>query len=185
VIGRKFSEAKALASTFGQKFGDSLPESIDASTRLDSGLTVWHIDIDRPMLVSKNFIWPRGVQVVVLVNPACRFSRNFFDSLRNDKSLRKIFKNAVYLIPPHSGLQFDLVREWNRANTEFQMVLAEARRDWPDVQHWETPVFYLYSNGKLVEYIIGWPEAGNRHAIYRAFKRASAQLTGDLSLNGF
>ena len=58
-------------------------------------------------------------------------------------------------------LDYDVLEAWNTAHTDQSIVLARHKADWPMIDSWETPSFYLLHDGQEVAQFSGWPREGN------------------------
>ena len=80
--------------------------------------------------------------------------------------------SAIWLAPVDMQLYFDKVQAWNRDQSTAQVVIARHRRDWPMVDDWSTPNFYLIQDGVTLDHFSGWPlDGSNRQRLIRMLDR--------------
>ncbi|WP_230430397.1 hypothetical protein [Xanthomonas melonis] len=101
----------------------------------------------------------RADTLVAIVHPHCRFSASAMGDLRNHPLLRGI--TLVWLAPVGLHLDDEVLRTWNKAHADQSIVLARHAADWPMIDGWSTPTFYLMHDGNVVDRFSGWPQEGN------------------------
>lgn len=63
-----------------------------------------------------------------------------------------------WLTPVDGDLQLPLITDWNASHEDQALLIARHERDWPFVQVWDTPQFFIFSNGTLQLHLDGWNE---------------------------
>lgn len=110
-------------------------------------------------LVRKEFLFS-DYDIIVVSHPLCHFSNDARSFIKNSK-YRAVFESAsLWVIPPSGSMYIEKVFNVNKDSSlpfEYFYVMNE----WPEIERWDTPSFYFYSNGLLVYTFSGWPEEGN------------------------
>lgn len=107
----------------------------------------------------------QGTRLIVVSHPLCAFSRRAMEAIANDAELRAMLPPTTWLAPVEQRLHLDVVSAWNRTHPATPVVLARRRDDWPMIDEWSTPQFYLVRNGGLVAKLTGWPVQGHREQL--------------------
>lgn len=113
-----------------------------------------------------------GPAIVVITQPACRFSQNAFRTIEGDTELHALFAEHARLIAP-SPRRFDvaLFQQWNREHPDLAMRLAYDRAQWPQLETWSTPTFYFFRDGRLQAIVEGWPEGGRKDEVLASARK--------------
>lgn len=101
--------------------------------------------------------------LIAVVHPHCGFSRRAMDALRGSPLLQGL--TVRWIAPVGRRIDYDVFVEWNAAHADQSIVLARRTADWPMIDDWATPTFYLLRNGKLVAHFSGWPKDGNQELL--------------------
>lgn len=95
--------------------------------------------------------------VLILGHPACGFSREAAAWMRTIAPERRP-SMVRWLTPVDGDLQLPLITDWNASHQDQALLIARHERDWPFVQVWDTPQFFIFSNGTLQLHLDGWNE---------------------------
>ncbi len=95
--------------------------------------------------------------VLILGHPACGFSRKAAAWMRTIAPERRP-SMVRWLTPVDGDLQLPLITDWNASHQDQALLIARHERDWPFVQVWDTPQFFIFSNGTLQLHLDGWNE---------------------------
>lgn len=64
-----------------------------------------------------------------------------------------------------------MIQRWNREHPIASTRLTVQREEWPMIDTWHTPTFYVLENGERAEKIEGWPSEGRRAELIAALAR--------------
>lgn len=161
VSTRHFHRANALARSKPSDRYEPLPffsyNSISSSER-----GVWTVDPTIKVLRLQGLELQKGVRVVVISHPLCKFSRSAAKAISAHPEFRGVMdKHGVWLAPQDRLIHFDTLQRWNRENPESAIDIVDKRTDWPMMGLWSTPTFYFLVDGRVVDEFTGWPEVGN------------------------
>lgn len=121
-----------------------------------------------------------GTHIIVIAHPLCRFSRRAMIDLQSDALLAPVLaRHAIWLAPVDRRLQAKVLIEWNREHPATPLLLARRRSDWPLLEHWSTPNFYLLRDGQVIGRVAGWPSEGNRDALRKLLASAGLLAPDD------
>jgi hypothetical protein len=110
-----------------------------------------------------------GRMVLVVAHPLCHFTVQAADAIAGDGELRDFFAaHSTWVVPPDFRFHLAEIRDWNRHRPAFELALAEDIEEWPAITTWNTPTFYFFERGRLVETVEGWPEGGRKAALLDA-----------------
>lgn len=111
----------------------------------------------RLVLVNKNgqrqwqhFRFPAGPAIVLVTYDGCGFNANFQQYLQTQPALAKVFASFSIQIAS-VGMQLS-------ENPAIYDVYQHSQ--WPEIDIWDSPVFYFYLDGRLQGSVIGWPKEG-------------------------
>lgn len=168
---RHFDQARAFASLHPRASLDRVPVVADMSTR--QGPTVLLVHAGGSKLERMTVDLETKARIVVVSSPLCHFSQRATRSIESDATLRPLFHDhAVWVVPSDQSTPFRTVAKWNQAHPRESMTVAYRREEWPMVDRWETPVFYFFQKGHVVDKVIGWPVAGRKAEIRRGLRRS-------------
>lgn len=170
---RAFGQARELARTHDLPLSDALPEVVDQRPPGFRGASLLQLTPGESAVARVPFEASSGNYIVAISHPMCRFTRNAIAAIEADTELTKIFRdNAHWIAPVDRRLHRDVLHAWNKAHPLTPFAIAYRRDDWPELDHWATPTFYFFAQGKLVAKITGWPDEGRREDLIAAAKKA-------------
>lgn len=134
--------------------------------------SLWVADADKRELTREPYAPDATAQVVVLAGTDCHYSRNAVRDIDADPVLRELFhKHARWVAPAQDIVGFDALQTWNQAHPSQPLAVASDNAQWPMFRVLETPTFFFYRRGKLVDTVVGWPRDGNAVALRRALRK--------------
>jgi hypothetical protein len=164
---RQFDEL----SKFYSLHKDRLPKPI---TFIDSKIlpyrhSVLVINTSRDS-VSRDVIRLRnGIFIVVVGLPSCQYTQHAVKDIDSNEDLRQLLEsNTSWLAPADQTIDIELFQKWNQTHPRKAMVIAYRASDWPEINDWATPTFYVYRNGVVVAKVSGWPRQGRAEELKRA-----------------
>lgn len=159
VHARLFDRARALQRAYPSEGLEVLPEFRMASGV--EGPTAWSVSPDARRLTEQPIDLTERTTIIVVSHPLCHFSQGAAAAIGDDAVLGPVFaRHALWLAPPASKIDFDLVQQWNREHPEADVSLAIQRDDWPMIDYLGTPTFYFFKDGELAAKVEGWPLDG-------------------------
>ncbi|WP_312770273.1 hypothetical protein [Pseudoxanthomonas mexicana] len=124
--------------------------------RKDLPLLVRAGDAGDPMRL-ENYIWPKGLSVVVVYGPHCAPSRKALTAISGDKELATFFQDrALWLMPVDDDLHVQALGSLAKNGASSNVAVAYNRASWPQIESWTTPMFYFFDDGSLVRVVKGW-----------------------------
>ncbi|MDH5823579.1 hypothetical protein QFW77_11335 [Luteimonas sp. RD2P54] len=170
---RAFDEAAAYLSRHPGLQVEPVPAIAPAGSGADRGPMVYRTDPDEFKLLREHIRIDQGIAVVAVVHPLCNPSRRAMEAILKDVELLDAMKTSVHWVAPQSvRLNFDAVQDWNREHPDIQIGIAHDTHQWPGIDDWSTPHFYLLRDGALLDQFMGWPgEGGNRARLVELLER--------------
>lgn len=167
---RDFDAARRLAQEHPGIDLEPVPlvQPIDAGGRADA----YAIGIEQNRLREID-VATDGDVLLAIVHPLCGFSLRAMQDLRNSPLLRDT--TLVWMAPVAQRLYYDVLQQWNVEHPDQEIVLARATADWPMIDDWATPNFYLLRNGQVLSHFSGWPKTGNWQALRDLLAAGSRQ----------
>jgi hypothetical protein len=119
------------------------------------------LDVAGVELVPREVDISTGLRVLVVAHPGCGYSRKAADAIQADDMLREFFgRHAVWIAPPNREPTNASIINWNIKRPKQRLSVAYRASDWPMINDWSTPMFYLLHDGQLVKTLAGWPADG-------------------------
>jgi hypothetical protein len=173
VGARLLGEAGALAAQHPLPGLEPLPALREAPDLAPGQPTEWVVDPDRRELVRRTADLRAAVQILVISHPMCHFSQAAMRDIEADPALRAVFAaHAHWIAPQDNRLRVDVFGRWNRQHPGQETALAYRRDEWPMLDTWSTPTFYVLAHGAVVAKVEGWPKGGRRAELASALRRA-------------
>lgn len=173
VSGRRFEEARQLASSHRDAGLPPLPAFSDPLPPSNDRATIWRIDADGAAF-TRAAVDLTATQIIVTAS--CHLSQDAAEDISVDPLLGPVFaRHAQWLTLPPGREQIGLARDWNRRFPKAQVAMAYDLREWDMLPDWNTPVFYIVRDGKVIEQAVGWRrgvDAGSRQPLIDALRRA-------------
>ncbi|WP_215407775.1 hypothetical protein [Janthinobacterium sp. JC611] len=158
VAARLFDEAIDYKSNH-PKILQEIPVLIDAGNF--KAPTIMELTSDGKNLLRKEFIFPSGGFVVIVGSPFCHFSMNAMRVIMGDGGVAEKNSGKIrWIAPQDRSNNISALRNWNKLHPETPLSIVYRADDWPQLPSWETPNFYFFNNGVLVDSFAGWPKEG-------------------------
>lgn len=135
-------------------------------------LQEWTIHADGGELEATTFVLPPGPYMLVAASIRCHFSLNSMRALQNFQDLDRLNGRSKWLMRMERQIDFAEIAQWNKAHATFQFSIPRHYAAWTDINRWDTPTFYFFKDGKLVDQFSGWPAEGNMELIKRGMHKA-------------
>lgn len=171
VITRQLERATALSSS-GKAVNDrAVPNFADDASIPPGVPTEWLVDPVKNEIRRQPFVIPQTPFVLVVSSPKCAFSRQAFEDISRDSTLRKdLIAHSRWISPVEGKIDIAAFQAWNSSHPDAAISIANAHRDYPFVDHWATPTFYFLNRGQVVAKVVGWPKGGRIGEIERAMQ---------------
>lgn len=122
--------------------------------------------------------------IVVVSSPLCHFSAAVGRAIASDRRLGLDFENSLWLVPPEGNLHLREIQQWNESHPGMDMALTYQWTDWSRIDGWQTPTFFFFHDGRVVERIVGWPLDGSRKGELLAAAERWRSLHKNVSKSG-
>jgi hypothetical protein len=156
IATRHFEEADALASQV-MPFKRTLPRILGNKMSQQGVL----VPVSNGNLQWTQWESRQGWQLVAMVHPLCGFSRRASAAIANQKRWDDLRSRLRMVVQREAGWYGDAeVREWNLLHPELPIVFQAGAQGWGPFDAYETPVFHILHDGKLVRSISGWTDDG-------------------------
>lgn len=174
IASRAFDEARAFAATRPDLARRPVPKVVDELGPGFRGRSVYRYDAAGKSLVREAAPAPAGLQLVMIVDAGCHYSRDALDALHGDATLRARVRtaNLTVVTLPSAPVQPDFMAAWNAANPSLPMTAPYNVEEWRDLDAASVPRFYLLRDGRVVDQVQGWPQGGNRAALATMLDKA-------------
>lgn len=169
LAARRFDEARAFAAGRPLLAGAPIPQVVDTVAPGFKGRSVFEFDAARNTM-TRRALPARGMELVMVIDGGCHFSRDALQALRDDAALRERLLDAglVLTTPPHAAVDLDFIAGWNLDNPGLPIRIPYHVREWQAVAVAGVPAFILLKDGKPTgRRVSGWPEEGNQAALLR------------------
>lgn len=168
---RELKNAQKFLTTHPDLDTGSLPIVRDVRES-STGPSAIFIDPTVKALYLKNVELGSGPKIIVVGHPLCHFTQNAAKAFALNPRVREAMKKyAVWIAPQDGEIDVDDFRQWNRKYPDLALSIAWKERAWPMIDDWETPTFYFFSNGNLVDKVVGWPKDGNMQALMEGLRK--------------
>lgn len=159
---RRFNEARTYLDRHPSLDVEPVPTIVGSIAAGTGEEHAYAVDQERYRLLPRRFRLSEGTRVVVVSHPLCAFSRSAMQTVESDPVMAAALNgNATWLAPVDTRLHFDEVQAWNRNHPAMPVVIARHREDWPMIEEWATPNFYLLQDGEVLDHFSGWPTDGS------------------------
>lgn len=175
----RYDDAKRLSEDYPDAHLAPLPIFRDSLGASGDRATVWELDGNGTHL-TRAVVDLAPTQV--WVTASCHFSQDAAQDISADPVLAPVFKrHARWMTLPPGSERIDLARDWNRRFPNAQVAMAYDQREWPMLPSWETPVFYIIRDGRVIDSVIGWTRnpAESRQPLIDALSRAGLLTATD------
>ncbi|MCF6288577.1 MAG: hypothetical protein L3J53_04995 [Proteobacteria bacterium] len=123
-------------------------------------------------LITEVFKFSESVEILVVSRSGCHFSQRAANDIAADEPLTRFLKeHSKWLMHPSSRWSISSFADWNKKYPHFATKYIYRAKDFPMIKSWETPVFYFFKNGVIVEQVIGWPKEGRMQELKSYIKK--------------
>ncbi|WP_426700530.1 hypothetical protein ACPPVV_14170 [Rhodanobacter sp. Col0626] len=158
VTRRRFAEAATLVHAHPGMEADAIPELVRQIPSVQGRPTALSVDAPGRRMRREAFDLSGPLRIVVIAG--CHFSEDAARAIDADPQLRPLFaKHAVWLTSP--GESLTQVPEWNRKFPDQPLHVAWQYSDWPMIDRWSMPNYYVFRDGRLVKSFQGWKDLAN------------------------
>jgi hypothetical protein len=157
LLTRQFERAERFIARHPGAAYEEVPR-LEAVDGLPKGLpTAITLDDQRHAMVRQAFDVASPLQIVVVAS--CHFSQDAAKAIQADAQLQPIFaQHAIWLASQSES--FDSVRNWNRQFPTQPIHIAWSNDEWPMLDSWAMPTFYVFRHGQLASRFSGWEDTG-------------------------
>jgi len=150
---RQFAEAKTLAQQHPGMNAGTFP-TFSPSTILPRGWpTALTLDKHSQAMTREAFDPSTPLRIVVVAD--CHFSQDAAHAIEADAQLKPLFaQHAIWLASQEES--FDSAIDWNRKFPDQPIHIAWQNSEWPMLDSWAMPTFYVFHDGKLTKKFSGW-----------------------------
>ncbi|WP_444908951.1 hypothetical protein [Microbulbifer sp. TRSA005] len=172
IATRQFELARDMIKNKNLDYLQAIPKVYRNKEIASNRPTVWQIG--KTSLTQRAFSIPNdGPFVLVVSNPLCNFSISAAKYIVSDRELEMIFSDYSYwLTEPRGKLYIESFLKWSLNYPKLPAGLMHIAPPWPGHPELRsnigTPAFYFFSDGKLTESFVGWPQKGEPTALNNA-----------------
>jgi len=154
VANRQFAAAATLQRGHPKMGAAPLPTFVPNTEALPAGQpTALSIDA-RTHTMHREAVGLDGPLHIVVI-AGCHFSEDAARAIEGDAQLRPLFaRHSTWLSNASSDLAE--VPTWNRQFADLPMLVAWSAREWPMLDSWAMPTYYVFRNGQLAKKFSGW-----------------------------
>lgn len=154
VAGRRFAAAATLQREHPQMGAAPLPTFVPNIGTLPAGQpTALSIDTHAHTMSREAVDLDGPLHIVVIAG--CHFSEDAARAIEGDAQLRPIFtRHSTWLSNASSDLA--AVPAWNRQFADLPMLVAWDAHEWPMLDSWGMPTYYVFRNGQLAKKFSSW-----------------------------
>jgi hypothetical protein len=166
-----FQEAFAISKKYAIEYHENF-YSLVPGTRVGEGWDVWNVDLKTKAIKEEKFALPKGTFVVVIGSPSCGFSRRAAEAIEHDDEMLRAMQGRIkWILSPGAWWGPDDMAEWNTAHPFARFSIPMLPKQLVQIDSWETPTFYVFNDGILVDQFAGWPEEGKKKKLLNALNR--------------
>lgn len=118
-----------------------------------------------------------GIGLVVVAHPGCGFSRAALAAISQDAALRRwLSRHGMFLAPQEQTEDLAAFARWAEANPGLRIRVTYRRDDFPFIDYWSTPNFYVMRDGEVVSRVGGWPRGRDTLVLREALEQAGVRI---------
>lgn len=154
VAGRRFAAAATLQREHPKMGAAPLPTFVPNTEALPAGQpTALSIDTHTHTMHREAVDLDGPLHIVVIAG--CHFSEDAARAIEDDAQLRPLFaRHSTWLSNASSDLA--AVPVWNRQFADLPMRVAWDEHEWPMLDSWSMPTYYVFRNGQLAKKFSSW-----------------------------
>jgi len=157
VASRDFDAANALAGSHPGMDVGIVPIFHKPSSLPRKQPTALTVNAKNGTMTRQAFDLSAPLRIVVVAS--CHFSQDAARAIEADAQLRPIFaSDAIWLASQNE--YFSSVTDWNREFPDQPIHIAWQNSEWPMLDSWAMPTFYVFRHGRLVKKFSGWFDIG-------------------------
>ncbi|WP_444923728.1 hypothetical protein ACJJH9_19340 [Microbulbifer sp. DLAB2-AF] len=174
IATRQFELASNMVEQKSSGYLQVIPEVHRVSEKTSRHPTIWKVE--KNSIKQSAFSIPdNGPFILVASNPLCSFSISAAQHIIVDEELLEIFSEYSYwLTEPRGKLYIEGFLDWSRNYPSLPTGLMHETPPWSELPELRsnigTPAFYFFSDGKFIEYFVGWPREGEPEALNNALR---------------
>ncbi|MGC1548560.1 MAG: hypothetical protein WA777_08520 [Rhodanobacter sp.] len=150
---RQFAEAKTLAQQHPGMDAGTFPAFSQSKTLPQGWPTALTLDKQSQAMSRAAFDLSSPLRIVVVAD--CHFSQDAARAIEADAQLNPLFaQHAIWLASQEEP--FDSAIDWNRKFPDQPIHIAWQNSEWPMLDSWAMPTFYVFHDGKLTKKFNGW-----------------------------
>lgn len=154
VATRQFRQARALAQNHPGMSVAPLPVFHEPSHLPPGRPTALSLGGDGKNMTRQAFDLDTPLRIVIVAS--CHFSKDAARAIKQDPQLQPLFAgHAIWLADQSEPIAN--VEDWNREFPHQPIHVAWQNSEWPKLDSWNMPTFYIFRHGKLVDQWHGWP----------------------------
>jgi hypothetical protein len=152
ISDRQFDAAQALARQH-PSLNLKVPPSVAGIDQPHSGPTMLSIGSAADDVRRQPFETQTSAQIIVIAG--CHLAADAARKIEADPKLAEVFRHhAIWLAPQQESIT--QVREWNSEHAAQPIHIAWRESDWPMIDEWGMPTFYIFQRGEKVGKVVGW-----------------------------
>jgi len=183
VVGqRRFDDARRWQRVFPSQSHPALP-TLAHYAAVPPRQSAWRVEAGGDEIRQVALQPASGVEIVMIAHPLCGFSRSAFASIDSDPELAALLRRRLTILTPQDrNIDAAVIGEWNVRRTDWPHLIVHAQSEWPQLQHWDTPTFYVLRDGQLLSRVEGWPRDGSsRGRLLEALRAAQAPADAEVA----
>lgn len=165
IAARDFDQARKFASSRPHLAKRNIPAVVDSVGPNFKGRSVFHYDAGSDTLTRRPVPYADGIQLVMVVDSGCHFSRDALEAIRADTEFREKLQtvNLLLVTPPGSPISTGFLSSWNDANPSLPIYAPYNMKEWNAIAVTSVPQFFVLKNGVVMGQLSsGWPVGGNK-----------------------
>ncbi|MCF8795929.1 hypothetical protein KIP65_03980 [Xanthomonas campestris pv. campestris] len=170
VAARDFNAAQAFFHNYSYALPRRPPKLIPLKGREAGMASELVVNTDGAVL-KESMARLEPTTILVVGDPLCAYTQQAADDISRSSPLRKLMRDySRWIAPPSRQPDFSVYAQWNAHHPDAHFSLVYRRSDWRMINHWETPAFYFFKNGRVVRQVTGWPRGGRQQELLSAAK---------------
>lgn len=156
IRARRFDDARLYLDQHPEL---NFPPPPTVETRSSAKLALYSVEADNRLKEIEAPLDGRPMLVVVS-HPQCGFSRAAMEAAAKDPIVSRSLERVLWITPQDANLYLKEIQAWNQAHPTTRVFVTKFKSDWPMLDQWATPNFYLLVDGVVKQHFSGWPRDG-------------------------